>query len=83
MRALLQKLSTLFKTKITYKKIHRVLEFEQSKCLKIYVKFHTQKRTEAEITDDKDGKAFCKLISNVVRLVSIEKVYLKWPSKPG
>ena len=50
--------------KITYlrlvlklKKIHRALELNQSQWLKQYVKFNTQKRIEAEINGDKDGKA--------------------------
>ena len=38
------------------KKIHRVLEFNQSQWLKQYVEFDTQKRTEAEKNGDKDEK---------------------------
>ena len=36
------------------KKIHRVLEFNQSQWLKQHVEFDTQKRTEAEKNGDKD-----------------------------
>ena len=35
----------------------RALEFNQSQLLKQYVKFNTQKGTEAEKNGDKDGKA--------------------------
>ena len=55
----------------------------------------TQKRTEAEKNNNKDGKALYKLINNAVygktienlnridvRLVSNKKDYLKWTSKP-
>ena len=56
----------------------------------------TQKRTEAEKNNNKDGKALYKLINNAVygktienlnridvRLVSNKKDYLKWTSKPS
>ena len=44
--------------------MHRELEFSQSKCLKPYIEFNTQKIIEAEKTGDKDGKALYKLINN-------------------
>ena len=79
------------------KKIHPVLEFNQSQFLKPFVEFNTQKRIEAEKNVDKTGKASYKLIDNTlygktienlknaidVRLVSNEKDYLKWTSKPS
>ena len=46
--------------------MHRELEFSQSKCLKPYIEFNTQKIIEAEKTGDKDGKALYKLINNAV-----------------
>ena len=72
-----------------------MLEFNQSQWLKPYVKFHTQRRIEAEKTIDKDGKALYKLTNNAVygktmknvrnridiTLVSNEKDYLKWTSE--
>ena len=78
-----------------FKKIHRVLEFNQSQWLKLYVEFNTQK-IEAEKNGDKDGKALHKLMKNVVygktiesltnrvdvRIVINEKGYLKWASRP-
>ena len=39
------------------KKIHHVLEFNQSQWLKQYVELNTQKRMEVEKNGDKDGKA--------------------------
>ena len=64
--------------------------------MKPYVQFNTQKRKEAEKNDDKDGKALYKLMNNAVygktmenfkkidvKLVSDEKDYLKWTSKPS
>ena len=73
------------------KKLHRILEFNQSQWLKQYVKFITQKWIEAEKNGDKDGKALYKLLKNDVygktmenlrnridvKLVSNKKDYLK------
>ena len=39
------------------KKIHHVLEFNQSQWLKQYVELNAQKRMEVEKNGDKDGKA--------------------------
>ena len=77
------------------KKIHRVLEFNQSQWLKSYIEFKTQ--TEAEKNNDKDGKALYKLMNNAIyrkameklrnriniKLVIKEKNYLKCTSKPS
>ena len=79
------------------KKIHRVLEFNQSQCLKQYVEFNTQKRIEAEKNGSKDGKALYKLMNNAVygktmenlrnsiniKLVRNNKDDLKWKFKPS
>ena len=48
------------------KKIHHVLEFNQSQWLKEYVEFNTQRRIEAEKNADKDVKVLHKLMSNAV-----------------
>ena len=74
------------------KKIHQVLEFNQSQWLKQYVEFNSQKRIEAKENGDKDGKAFYKLMNNAVygktmenlgnridvKLLRHKKDYLKW-----
>ena len=79
------------------KKIHCLLEFNQSKSLKPYIEFNTQKRIEAEENNDTDGKALYKLINNAIygktmenfrnrinlKLVSNKKDYLKCRSKPS
>ena len=41
--ASLRELATLFETRIKTKKVHRVLEFDQSQWLKPYVEFNTKK----------------------------------------
>ena len=43
-----------------------ILYWIQSQWLRKYVEFNTQKRIEAEKNDEKDGKALCKLMNNVV-----------------
>ena len=79
------------------KKIHRILEFNQSQWLKQYIEFNTQKRTEAEKNGDKDGKVLYRLTNNTVyskmmenlrnridvKLVKNKKDYLKCTSKPS
>ena len=56
------------------RKIHRVLEFNQSQWPKPYVELDTQKRIEAEKNGDKDGKALYKLINNVVHGKTMENL---------
>ena len=51
---------------LKFKKIHRVLEFNQSHWLKAYIEFNTQKRIEVEINRDKHGKALYKLMSSAI-----------------
>lgn len=95
-RSSLQKRATFFKSNIRSKKLHLVLELDQSKKLNPYIEFNTQKRIEAEKNADKDGKAFYKLINNAVFDKTMENVrnrvkvklvknkinYLKTKSKP-
>ena len=79
------------------KKIHRVLEFNQSQWLQPCIEFNTQKRTEAEKNNDKDGKELYKLMNSAiygktmenirnridVKLVNNKKDYLKCTLKPS
>ena len=54
------------RVEIKLKKIHRVLEPNQSQWLKKYAEFNTQKRIEAEKYDDKHGKALSKLMNELM-----------------
>ena len=75
------------------KKVHRVLEFDQSPWLGQYINFNTQKRTGAKNAFEKDfskllnNSVFGKTIENIgkrvdVRLVTDQKKLSKLVSKP-
>ena len=56
------------------KKIHCILEFNQSQWIKPYIEFNTRKTIEAEKNGDKDGKALYKLMNNAVYGETMEKL---------
>ena len=68
---------------IESKKIHHVLELNQSQWLKQYVEFNTQKRPKLM-----NIAVYGKTVENIrnridVKLVGNKKDYLKWTSKPS
>ena len=48
------------------KKIHRVMQFEQSCWMKSCIDLNTEKRKEATMRGDKAGKDLFKLFNNAV-----------------
>ena len=56
------------------KAIHRVLQYNQSEWLKACIEFDTQNRSEAEKSNDKEGKALHKLMNNAIYGISNGKL---------
>ena len=73
-----EKLHLYSKLRLKLKKIHRVLEFNQSQWqsqwLKPYVGFDTQKRTKSGKNDDQVGKTLSKLMNNAAHGKTMENL---------
>ena len=69
-----QKLQLYLKLELKFKKIHRVLEFNQLQGLKPYVEFNTQNRVEVKQKGDEDGKLLYNLMNNVVYGSTMKKL---------
>ena len=74
-------------------KIHRILKFKQSDCMKRYIDFNNEKTTNADNDFEKDffelmiNSVYGKTTENLrkrinVRLVSSEKDFLKYTCRP-
>ena len=58
--------SPTLRSALMLRKLHCVLEFNQSQWLKPYVEFDNQKRIEAEKNGDENGKALYNLMNNAL-----------------
>ena len=59
-------LQLYFRLVLKLKKIHCILEFNQSQWVKPCIEFNTHKRIEAEKNGDKDEKTLLKLMNNFI-----------------
>ena len=88
-----RKLQLYLSLGIKLTKIHRVLKFKQSECMKKYFNFNTKNRTNAGNSFEKDffklminsvcGKTMENLRKRInVRLENKEKDFLKYTDRP-
>ena len=79
---------------LKFKKVHRVIEFQQSKWMKAYIMLNTRLRTAAKNEFEKDffklmnNSDFGKMIENIrnhkdMKLVTSDKKYMKYVMKPN
>ena len=79
---------------LKFKKVHWVIEFQQSKWMKAYIMLNTRLRKAAKNEFKKDffklmnNSVFGKTMKNIrnhkdVKLVTSDKIYLKYVMKPN
>ena len=78
-------LNQVLKPGLKFKKIYRVIEFQQSKWMKAYIMLNTRLRAAA---NNEFEKGFFKLTNNNVfemtmKLVTSDKKYLKYVMRPN
>ena len=87
-------LNQALKHDLKLKKVHRVIEFQQSKWMKAYIMLNTRLRKDAKNEFEKDffklmnNSAFGKTMENVrnhndITLVTSDKKYLEYVMKPN
>ena len=87
-------LNKALKYGLKLKKVHRVIEFQQSKWMKTYIMLNTKLRKDAKNESEKDffklmnNSVFGKTMENIrnhkdMKLVTSDKKYLKYVMKPN
>ena len=87
-------LNQALKQNLRLKKVHRVIEFQQSKWMKAYIMLNTRLRKDAKNKFEKDffklmnNSVFGKTMENIrnhkdMKLVTSDKKYLKYVMKPN